>query len=520
MYASLVLLLPCRSADLIETSQRSQTLNKPSSFSQKRKRGQEEEYRIRDQPPPKRTHVSPPSWAAAGVLKKTKKWKKASVGDVHEEIDPLEYWILTQKWPKEYFEQHDQIIQKDLERDSGLEERMEKSNPPVQYIDVNGLRLPCPIRKVPTSLRRKQSDSSLNDSCDQTNRERKSAPYRTTQYTTLLEGKGSYMYKSDLGITKASKDLYQRLLGLEQAVPKDSLFRDDLFEKTCRKIEDRNEAKVIQDIARLIVPSAENLAVYGATHLEHLIEGVNESWSGSIPIAGPRPQPDYCVGFRRSAFTNEQLKKLDPLIGSVFENSLFIATYRIYFPFLTCEVKCGASALDIADRQNAHSMTVAVRALIELFRSVRREKELNREILAFSISHDHRLVRIYGHYPVIEEDKITFYRHPIHEFSFIALDGKEKWTTYKFIKNIYDHYSPKIHQLICSAIDDLPIDISFDLSQSTVQDSQRSNVDSVLNENYSQSSIMTSRQAMSITSSKQMMEPEFKKSRKKRAGGQ
>ena len=45
-------------------------------------------------------------------------------------------------------------------------------------------------------------------------------------------------------------------------MPKDSLFRDDLFEKTCRKI----EARVIQDIARLIVPSAETLATYGATH--------------------------------------------------------------------------------------------------------------------------------------------------------------------------------------------------------------------------------------------------------------
>jgi hypothetical protein len=42
----------------------------------------------------------------------------------------------------------------------------------------------------------------------------------------------------------------------------------------------------------------------------------------------------------------------------------------MYFPFLTSEVKCGASALDIADRQNAHSQTVALRGLIELFQLV------------------------------------------------------------------------------------------------------------------------------------------------------
>lgn len=132
------------------------------------------------------------------------------------------------------------------------------------------------------------------------------------------------------------------------------------------------------------------------------------------------------------SFTDEQLHKLDPLVGSVFDTSFFVATYRMYFPFLTCEVKCGAAALDIADRQNAHSMTIAVRSVIELYRAVKREKELDREILAFSISHDHRSVRIYGHYPVIDEDKITFYRHPIREFSFVEMDGREKWTTYKF----------------------------------------------------------------------------------------
>ena len=39
----------------------------------------------------------------------------------------------------------------------------------------------------------------------------------------------------------------------------------------------------------------------------------------------------------------------------------------MYFPFLTCEVKCGAAALEIADRQNAYSMTLAVRGIVELF---------------------------------------------------------------------------------------------------------------------------------------------------------
>jgi hypothetical protein len=101
------------------------------------------------------------------------------------------------------------------------------------------------------------------------------------------------------------------------------------------------------------------------------------------------------VGFGRSAFTNTQLGKLAPFVGEVVDTftSLFMATWQMYFPFLTCEVKCGAAALDIADRQNAHSIILVVRGIVELFRLVNREKELHREILAFLISHDHEIIR-------------------------------------------------------------------------------------------------------------------------------
>jgi hypothetical protein len=82
---------------------------------------------------------------------------------------------------------------------------------------------------------------------------------------------------------------------------------------------------------------------------------------------------------------------------------------------------------------------------------VKREKELHREILAFSVSHDHRTVRIYGHYPVLEGEKTTFYRHAIHTFDFTSLNGKEKWTAYKFTMNVYNIWMPTHLNRICSA---------------------------------------------------------------------
>jgi len=359
-------------------------------------------------------------------------------------INAIDCWRKNYTWPKEYFEP-DNTMNRLLAR--------KKSTP---------------------SLRRKRSESgslvaSSTTPSDQKPREEKSAPYRDARYRTLLETKGSYLRNyigtKEKGITEVSKRICQSLLETAQHVPKDSLFDDDIFNYTCDMISDRNEAKVIQDIGQLVVPSAQALAARSA-ELQCLIESVNEGWNNSIPFIGTRPQPDYSVGFKREAFSDDQLHKLSPFIGEFLsgDQSFFMSTYYMYFPFLTCEVKCGAAALDIADRQNAHSMTLAVRAVAELFRCVKREDEINREILAFSVSHNDHIVQIFGHYAVIDGPKTTFYRHPIHTFDFTALDGRDKWTAYRFTTNVYNTWMPTHFKKICSAIDDLPSELDFDVT--------------------------------------------------------
>ena len=123
------------------------------------------------------------------------------------------------------------------------------------------------------------------------------------------------------------------------------------------------------------------------------------------------------------------------------------------FPFLTCEVKGSGGLLDVADRQNAHSMTIAVRGIVELFKLVDREGELHRKVLTFSISHDDKSVRIYGHYAMTKERVPTFHRHQIRSFDLAAQDGAERWTACRFTKNVYLEFMPKLHRLLCSAID-------------------------------------------------------------------
>ncbi|EOA81597.1 uncharacterized protein SETTUDRAFT_174275 [Exserohilum turcica Et28A] len=361
----------------------------------------------------------------------------------------VDYWNETRTWPTE-----------------------EQENTMDRFRD---LAQPVLARKKSlASLRRKRSDASINTETvstrtpsDQQPREQKSTPYRHPRYEGQLSERGSFMCRYEGGISAESKALCQKLLNSAQSLPKDTLFEDELFEDTLESIKGRNEARVIRDIAQLIVPPAEILAIRGAKHLKTLRETTNAGWNNAIPFYGSRPQPDYSLGFKREAFTRERLQKLQPFIGNELEDcSYFAATYDMYFPFLTSEVKCGASALDIADRQNAHSQTVALRGLIELFRLVGRENDLHQEINGFSISHSDEYVRIWGHYAVVNGKDFTFYRHPIAKFDISKTEqGDNRWTAYTFVQNMYDLWLPEHFSRICSVIDMLPSDLDFKVSE-------------------------------------------------------
>ncbi|KAF1953268.1 hypothetical protein CC80DRAFT_518397 [Byssothecium circinans] len=177
------------------------------------------------------------------------------------------------------------------------------------------------------------------------------------RYKILLKIKGSYMGR----YVREKEDK------MKQLVPKDSIFYNNFFKDTCKMIQNRNEAKVVQDITY-------------AKHLKCLIKS--------------------------------------PILGDIMDESFFIATYYIYFPFLTCEVKCGAAALDIADWQNAYSMTLA-------------------------------LVRIYGHYPIIKGKGTAFYYYLIYTFDFTELEGKEKIRS--FINKLLPNFDFKVLLLLAES---------------------------------------------------------------------
>lgn len=362
------------------------------------------------------------------------------------------------------------------------------------------------------SLTRKRSTPSPSkhesDISGVSMREGKNPAVKSRRYEQLLVSAGIYMDDDDkVAPSKECKAMCQTLLDADQTVPQDSLFNDNLFKRVCQRVRNKNEARVIRDLTPLLVPSAEIRYLRGATHLEHLIETVDEGWIKSIPLAkGPPPQPDFAVGLKSSAFTSEQLRKLQPSIGDWQTTSRLVVTDEMFFPFLTLEVKCGNEALNIADRQNAHGAAVAANAVVELYRLVSRQDELHQKILTFSVSHDHQAVRIYGHYVLINGKDTSFYRHPIRHFSIIDQDGNDKWTAYKFTLSVY-HDFRRIHlERITSAADQLPDPEVFIvqplLQQSNLLSSEQHN---------SQVTTSYSQQTESGLPSSQTFEPVFKK---------
>jgi hypothetical protein len=60
------------------------------------------------------------------------------------------------------------------------------------------------------------------------------------------------MVELDLGIIDASKQLHPTSLEAEQAIPYDTLFRNNLYDEPYESVQVRNEAIVIRDTSSLI----------------------------------------------------------------------------------------------------------------------------------------------------------------------------------------------------------------------------------------------------------------------------
>lgn len=156
-------------------------------------------------------------------------------------------------------------------------------------------------------------------------------------------------------------------------------------------------------------------------------------------------------GLKWSVFSVSQRQKLglEPKL-----KSMYAVRDDMYFSYLAVEIKCGQQALDFANRQNIHSMSIAFRAVVGLAQLAGCLERVNRRILGFSISHDSQQVQIHAYYPEIVGDKIEYYCWPLDSFHIWLKD--QRWTSYRFVENVNHHFLPLHVNRVNALLDEIP----------------------------------------------------------------
>ncbi|KAL2833608.1 hypothetical protein BJY01DRAFT_253407 [Aspergillus pseudoustus] len=342
------------------------------------------------------------------------------------------HWIRNRKWPEEGF-------RRDRDKtSSGADDEEEDDDDDED--DENGGR-------------RNSRDSSL-----------------VTKWTPFLKLNDSYWYDGWTGVHDEEKKLLQALAERDCATPQGTVFDANTLRYLDRVSVLGSHTGLAALVFPLLVPFAGVEALRGTIPSTNLADMIGELWDASASLDVdeqrnwqiPEPQPDYSVGVsRRRGLTDAQSEKLEPYLSANGSTSFFEASSDIIFPFLTAEGKDSNGSIKVAEKENMHHMTRSMKGVAELFKLVKRERELDCRILGFSISFDYSMVKIHAHYPVVAEKEngslaVNFHRSEINSFSFTTQNGRDRWTCYKFVMAIYNDWVPRHFERLCSAIDELP----------------------------------------------------------------
>jgi hypothetical protein len=330
-------------------------------------------------------------------------------------------------------------------------------------------------------------------SCSQSGKDEKPRSYSQSrkdgevpeQYTPLYEKhiftKGLDMdpIRGEELVSQQSKKSCMDLMKVTRHSIKPTVFPNKRLRKVINLLGTRNEAIVNRDVTPIIVPPLASLYIGSNSHLERVVDEVNADWYEQCVLEGPRIRPDLAIGLFSSAFTEAEIDKLQRY-KSVYNWTQF--TGHMYFPFLMCEVKCGNEGLNAADRQNMHSCSVAVRALLRIeqeadkYRSEKKLESLNGQVIVFSISHDQRDARLYGHYAIVRGEKWTYYRYHIGTFN-ILMSQKDLLAIYNFVQNVLESHVPNHVQRLQDALSAIPepSTLSFCASSMSLNDNSQQN---------------------------------------------
>lgn len=330
--------------------------------------------------------------------------------DGAEKQDPVQYWARTGEWPKDFGQMSEP-------ESDGSNKRRRPSTP---------------------SYLRRARDAAAYEA-------------ELQRYGIVFDN----LTTKDL-VTAESKAMCQALLSVDDLAPAYNFCSEDMYIRIFDRASKCNEERVRRDLTPHIVPSAELLYILDqVTTLENVKEEMSADWNKCSLLGGTQPRPDYAYGLSSATFNEEERTKLENYTNI---NNPTKFTESMYFPFLLCESKCGKKNINDADRQNVHSASIAVNAIVQLCRAAGEQtaQSLSGHILVFSVSHDNERVKIYGHFPIIREGRTTFHRYYFHDYSLDGDFGRNRNTGSNFTRAVYRDFYPLHLRRIQQAIARLP----------------------------------------------------------------
>ncbi|KAF1826856.1 uncharacterized protein K489DRAFT_304163, partial [Dissoconium aciculare CBS 342.82] len=244
--------------------------------------------------------------------------------------------------------------------------------------------------------------------------------------------------------------LCDSLLGAKVTIPTGTMFSSDRLLKILELVRFRSEARIFRDVTPLLVPSPELLYIDGHDSLEHVREAIDAEWTNCEPICGPQPKPDLTIGIAATAFTDEEIETMRL---NCLHTCEILPSERIYCPFLICEAKGNRGTIEEADRQGMHAASIAVLSIVQLFTNISAIDEVDGRILAFSVSHNKEIIKIFGHFAVVRDGSPRYFRRRVFVTDFAEDVAVGQWhKTYGVVSAIYKNFYPQHLARIKSAL--------------------------------------------------------------------
>ena len=154
----------------------------------------------------------------------------------------------------------------------------------------------------------------------------------------------------------------------------------------------------------------------------------------------PRPKPDLAFGYSKAAFDENQDIAIE-LLSTKDQRSYAKPVESLRFPFLQIEFKSISNGiLKVAENQVANGGAIAMRGLLELYRRISAEKDIDMDMPQFfSLCFDQRCVSVNVHWLCYGADnkKICFHMQTIEDYVLRHSESLKK--VHQIVENILDY---------------------------------------------------------------------------------